>query len=58
MKNWHTEKLVIDDTNCDFSMTVPTTELMKLFEIATFKHSNKIGLDHVSMEKKVMCSGL
>lgn len=50
MKNWHTEKLIIDDTNVDFSMTVPTIELMRLFEIATFKHSNKIGLDHVTME--------
>ena len=51
MKNWHTEKLIVDDTNLDFSMSVPVTELMKLFEIATFKHSNKIGLDHISMEK-------
>ena len=52
MKNWHSEKLIIDDTNVDFTMTVPIIELMKLFEIATFKHSNKIGLDHVTMEKK------
>ena len=51
MKNWHSEKLIIDDTNVDFSSTVPVTELLKLFEIATFKHSNKMGLDHVSMEK-------
>ena len=51
MKNWHTEKLIVDDTNCDFSMSVSITELMKLFEVATFKHSNKIGLDHVSMGK-------
>lgn len=52
MKNWHTEKLVIDDTVADFNMTVPVTELMRLFEIATFNHSNIMGLDHVSMEKK------
>lgn len=51
MKNWHAEKLIVDDTNVDFSLTVPTTELMKLFEVATFKHSNIMGLDHVSMEK-------
>ncbi len=52
MKNWHTEKLTIDDTVVDCTMSVPVTELMKMFEIATFNHSNKIGLDHVSMEKK------
>ena len=51
MKNWHTEKLVIDDTNVDFNLKVPVTELMKLFEVATFKHSQVMGLDHVSMEK-------
>lgn len=51
MKNCHTEKLTIDDTNVDFNMSVPITELMKLFEVATFKHSNIIGLDHVSIQK-------
>lgn len=51
MKNWHTEKLVIDDTNVDYTTTVPITELMRLFEVATFKHSNEMGLDHVSMQK-------
>lgn len=52
MKNWHTEKITIDDSVVDHTKTVPVTELMKLFEIATFNHSNKIGLDHVSMEEK------
>ena len=52
MKNWHAEKLTIDDTLVDHTMCVPITELMKMFEIATFNHSNKIGLDHVSMENK------
>ena len=52
MKNWHTEKHQIDDTQVDYSSSVPITELMRLFEIATFKHSNLIGLDHISMEKK------
>ena len=51
MKNWHTEKIKIEDTQVDYSSRVPVTELMRLFEIATFKHSNLIGLDHVSMEK-------
>ena len=52
MKNWHTEKIVIDDTKIDHSLSVPVTELMKLFEIATFKHSTIMGLDHKTMEKK------
>lgn len=50
MKNWHSEKIVINDTNVDFSTEVPLTELIKLFQIATFNHSHLIGLDHVSME--------
>lgn len=50
MKNWHAERLIVDDTNLDFTSCVPVTELMKLFEIATFKHSNIMGLDHESME--------
>ncbi len=51
MKNWHAEKLVIDDTNIDHTNSVPITELMRMFEIATFKHSNIMGLDHDSMKK-------
>ncbi len=51
MKNWHTEKFTIDDTQTDFSQQVAPTELMRLFEVATFNHSNLIGLDHISMEK-------
>lgn len=51
MKNWHTEKLIINDTNVDFNSVVPITELIKMFQIATFNHSNEIGLDHVSMQK-------
>jgi acyl-ACP thioesterase len=52
MKNWHKEILTTDDTHVDFSASVPVTELLKLFEIATFKHSNEMGLDHVSMQKE------
>lgn len=52
MKNWHSEKLLINDTNTDFTSTVSVSELMKMFEIATFNHSNEIGLDHETMEKK------
>ncbi len=51
MNNWHTERLIIDDTYVNHEMKVPVTELMKLFEVATFNHSNEMGLDHVSMEK-------
>lgn len=49
MKNWHTEKFNINDTNVDFENKVPVTEIIKFFQIATFNHSNKIGLDHKSM---------
>ncbi|MBQ9795687.1 MAG: hypothetical protein IJW36_01820 [Clostridia bacterium] len=52
MKNWHTEKFVINDTNVDFNQNVSITELIKFFQIATFNHSNKIGLDHKSMQEK------
>ncbi len=51
MNNWHLEKFTIDDTYVNHKQVVPVTELMKMFEIATFKHSNIMGLDHVSMEK-------
>lgn len=50
MTNWHLEKFTIDDTYVGHKQSVPITELMKMFEIATFKHSNKMGLDHVSMK--------
>ena len=52
MKNWHTEKFIINDTNVNFDSVVPITELMKLFQIATFNHSQNIQLDHKSMEEK------
>ena len=52
MKNWHDEKLVVNDTFIDHTSTVPITKLMELFEIATFNHSTIMGLDHISMEKK------
>lgn len=51
MKNYHVEKLKIDDTNVDFLSKVNFVELMKLFETATFNHSQLMGLDHESMEK-------
>ena len=49
MKNWHSEKFLVDDTMVDFTETVPITELIKMFQITTFNHSNIMGLDHVSM---------
>ena len=52
MKNWHTEKLLINDANVDFDSKVSITELMKFFQIATFNHSQKIELDHETMLKK------
>ena len=52
MKNWHTEKLTVDDSYVDYLSKVPVTKLMEMFEIATFKHSNIMGLDHKTMEEK------
>ena len=52
MKNWHTEKLVVNDVNVNFNMVVPVDELLKLFEMATFQHSQLMGVDHKTMEEK------
>ncbi len=52
MKNWHTEKILINDTNVDYNSVVPVTEFLRLFQIATFNHSQEIGLDHNSMQEK------
>ena len=52
MKNWHTEKIIINDTNVDCNSVVPITEMLRLFQIATFNHSQEIGLDHDSMQQK------
>lgn len=52
MKNTYTERLTINDTEIDFEAKVPVTELMRLIEVATFNHSDKIGLDHDTMEER------
>lgn len=52
MKNWHKEKFQIDETHVDFSLSVPIYEQIKMFEVATFKHSTIMGLDYESMINK------
>lgn len=52
MKNWHTEKIVVNDTNINDQGVVPITELIRYFQIATFNHSNEIELDHKTMQEK------
>ncbi len=52
MKNYHTEKFVVNDTDVDFNQIVPVSELFRMIEIATFNHSNLIGLDHKTMQEK------
>ena len=52
MKNWHTEKFVVNATNIDSQQAVPITDIIKYFQIATFNHSNLIELDHKSMLEK------
>ena len=49
MKNCHNEKFVVDDTLLDFKEKVPFTEFVRMFQCATFKHSQEMGLDHPSM---------
>ena len=52
MKNLHVEKILIDDTNVDFNMKVPSNEIIRLLQVSTFNHSQLIGLDHKTMEQK------
>ena len=49
MKNWHTEKLIVNDTDVDFSQKVPVNELMRFVQLATFEHSKEMELDHETM---------
>lgn len=55
MKNVYLEKLTVDDTQINFNEVVPITEIMRLFEIAAFKHADNIGLDHPTMIKNSNC---
>ena len=52
MKNWHKEIVLTDDTNagCENLVTIP--ELVKFFQMTTFKHSTEMGLDHKTMIEK------
>ncbi len=52
MKNWHTEKVTVNDTMINSSAIVPPEELVKLMQIATFNHSQKMALDHSTMLDK------
>lgn len=52
MQNCHTEHFVVDDIMLDFKEQMPFGEFVKLFQFTTFKHSNLLGLDHVSMLEK------
>lgn len=52
MKNCHTEHFVVDDIMLDFKEHLPFSEIVKIFQFTTFKHSNLLGLDHVSMLEK------
>ncbi len=49
MKNTHIEKITVDDTNIDYELKVPVIEMVRMLEISTFNHADKIGLDHDSM---------
>jgi len=52
MKNLHTEKLVVNDTNVNFEMKLSITEIIRFLQLTTFNHSNIIELDHKTMQEK------
>lgn len=52
MKNTHIEKFKINDTDVDFKSKLSVCEIIKFLQIATFNHSNLIGLGHKPMEQK------
>lgn len=51
MKNYHSEKITINDSQLDCRNKVSMCELVKMIQTATYSHSQKIGLDHKSMLK-------
>lgn len=52
MKNLHTEKITVNDTNVNFEMKLSVNEIIRFLQLATFNHSNKIMLDHKTMQEK------
>ena len=52
MKNLHIEKIFVNDTNLNHNMQLSITELIRFLQVATFNHSNKILLDHDTMQKE------
>ncbi len=52
MKNLYAEKILINDTNGDFSAKVPIYEIMRLLEIVAFNNADNTGLDHETMLKE------
>lgn len=52
MQNLHTEKITINDTNVNFEMKLSINEIIRFLQLTTFNHSNKIMLDHKTMQEK------
>ena len=51
MLNSYIEKFKINDTDVDFESKLSVAEIIKYLQVATFNHSNLLGLDHKSMEE-------
>ena len=49
MKNYHSEKLTINDSQQDLCNKVSIYEIVKMIQMATYNHSQKINLGHVEM---------
>lgn len=49
MKNWHSEKLITNDTQLDFNSNISVFEIVKMIQTATFNHSQEIHLGHDEM---------
>lgn len=52
MKNLHIEKITVNDTNVNFEMKLSINEIIRFLQLTTFNHSNKILLDHKTMQEK------
>ncbi len=52
MKNLYTEKVLVDDTQIGFDSKLTITEIIRLMQVATFNHSNLLGLSHQEMLDK------
>lgn len=51
MKNVLIQKFVTDDTQGDYTATLPIPEILRMAEIVAFNHADALGLNHENMQK-------